>query len=84
MTTGCRARDQAAAVIAVAAEVFRCDPAEPTPQSGPDDIAAWDSFNHMTLLMAVEEAFGVHIPLRRATSIRHLSDLIAAVAEARQ
>jgi long-chain acyl-CoA synthetase len=78
------AGDQAAAVMAIAAEVFRCDPAGLTPRSGPDDIAAWDSFNHMTLLVAVEAAFDIHIPLRRATSIRHLSDLIAAVAEARK
>ncbi len=76
--------DHTAAIIVVAAEVFRCDPTELTPQSGPDDIAAWDSFNHMTLLVAVEQAFGIHIPLRRATSIRHLSDLITAVAEARK
>lgn len=72
-----------ARVLALAAGVFRCDPGGLSLQSGPDDIAGWDSFNHMGLLMAVEEEFGLRIPLRRATGIRRLADLAEAVGEAR-
>jgi acyl carrier protein len=41
-------------------KVFSIDPEEFSPSAVPEDILRWDSLGHMTLVMELEDAFGVH------------------------
>ncbi len=70
----------AADVVEIAARIFRCDQADLTRQSTPDTVAGWDSFNQMSLFLAVEERFGVRLPTRSLAALRKLGDLIDLVA----
>ena len=65
----------AAEVIKIAARVFRCDPADLTRQSTPDTVAGWDSFNQMSLFLAVEQHFDLRLPTRSLAALRNLGDL---------
>ena len=55
------------------------------PATDMDTVEAWDSLRHLTLVLALEEEFGVHIPDEEAGSITSyplvklvLSELLAA------
>ena len=39
------------------------------PATDMDTVEAWDSLRHLTLVLALEEEFGVHIPDEEAGSI---------------
>lgn len=65
------------AVLNVAAQVFRADPASLTPAMGPQDVAGWDSFSQISLVFAMEARFGISIPPSKVAGIRTLADLIA-------
>lgn len=43
----------------VLADVFGVDPVTVGEESSVDSIAAWDSLNHLNLVLALEEQFGV-------------------------
>ena len=67
-------QDVTSRIIEVAAQVFRCDRSELSPNSHVDSIAGWDSFSHLSLVLAIEEEFDVHLPARHITGIRSLKD----------
>jgi acyl carrier protein len=48
-----------ARLLAVAAAVFDVAPHTLTDESSPDSIPAWDSLNHLNLVMAVESEFAL-------------------------
>ena len=68
-----------AAVIAVAAEVFRVEPEMLSLHSGPSDFTGWDSFSQLSFLLAVEEEFAVSIPASRVAGIKTVKDMVGAV-----
>ena len=70
----------AAEVIRIASRVFRADPAALSLDSVPSQVAGWDSFSHVTLLLALESRFGVGIAADHATDINRLGDLVAVIA----
>ena len=39
------------------------------------DVKRWDSLSHIDMIVAVEEAFGVRIATREATSFKNVGDL---------
>lgn len=48
-------------VRAVIADVFGLDPGEVGPQTSIDDVEAWDSLQHLTVVLALEEEFDVQL-----------------------
>ena len=70
----------AAEVLRIAARVFRADPQSLTLQSEPSQVEGWDSFSHVTLLLAAEAKFGVDIAADHATDINSLGHLVAIIA----
>lgn len=70
-----------AAVLAAAAEVFVCDPADLTLDSTQDSSPGWDSFSQLRLFLQLEETLEIRIPARKLAAIRTLRDLAAAVKE---
>lgn len=43
----------------VLADVFDIDPGDVGADTSPDTVEAWDSLQHLTLVLALEEEFGV-------------------------
>ncbi len=80
------AGDLEAEVIAIAAEVFRCSPADLRPASDPRNTLGWDSLAHMGLIAAVEHRFGIRLAARdvlRVRRLEHLVDVVRTHAAAR-
>ncbi|WP_448614093.1 acyl carrier protein [Modestobacter sp. URMC 112] len=53
----------------VVATVLDVDPASIGPDSSMDTVPSWDSLRHLTLVLALEEEFGVQVPDEDAGSI---------------
>lgn len=64
-------------------EVFRTtfndEEIELRPETTADDIAAWDSVSHITLIYAVEDEFGVKFSTKDLASLSCVGDLAATV-----
>lgn len=67
-------------VLKLAARVFRIDPAALDLASAPGGVPGWDSFSHVTLVLAAETRFGVEIGPDLAAAISSLGDLVSAIA----
>ena len=70
-------------LVEIAAEIFFLDEDEVKPDLTPDDIALWDSLNHLRLITAVEVEFGVTFSMNDIQSIdciSKLNDLVEAQA----
>ena len=50
-----------------------------TDSSSPDDIEDWDSMNHLVLLSAIQEEFGVKIALEEMPLLNNVGDLINTI-----
>jgi acyl carrier protein len=51
-----------------------------TPEMTADDVEAWDSMTHITLIYAVEDEFGIKLSTRDLEGFRCVGDLIETVA----
>jgi acetyltransferase-like isoleucine patch superfamily enzyme/acyl carrier protein len=77
-----RRLDDRAHVGDVVAHVFHL-PARASADLRPDDVAAWDSFGALRLLLALETTFGIVIDEQRMAATTCVGDLEALVASAR-
>jgi acyl carrier protein len=66
----------------IAAEIFFLDEDEVKPELTPDDVALWDSLNHLRLITAVETEFGVKFSMNDIQSIDSISKLDELVKSA--
>lgn len=73
--------DIEASVRSLAAEVFSISEEELSLRAGPDDMAEWDSFSHLNLILEIERHFSIRIPASRIASIQSLDDLCRTVRE---
>jgi acyl carrier protein len=64
----------------VVAEVFGVSPADIGPQTGPDQVSAWDSIGQLRLVSAVECAFGVTLDLEEIASMDSVG-MLATILE---
>ena len=46
------------------------------PEMTAKDVAAWDSFNHINLIIAIEEAFDVKFTNREIVGMSKVGDLV--------
>ena len=72
------------AVISAAASVFRVSPSALTSRTAQGDVPGWDSFSQISLVLTVEDIFGIRIPASRVATIRTLGDLVAVVGTLRK
>lgn len=77
----CDNSDVATAVLAIAARVFRVAPDSLSLRSSPNDVAGWDSFNHINLIISVEQHFACRISARQVSGLRNLGDLAAVISK---
>ncbi|MCG6939235.1 MAG: acyl carrier protein [Gammaproteobacteria bacterium] len=57
------------------AEIFFLDENEVKPELTADDVALWDSLNHLRLITAIEVEFGVKFSMSEIQSIDSISKL---------
>ncbi|HEX8572066.1 MAG TPA: phosphopantetheine-binding protein [Allosphingosinicella sp.] len=53
----------------VVADVLEVDPAAIGPDFSMDTVEQWDSLRHMTLVLSIEDEFGITIPDEEAADI---------------
>ena len=61
------------------AEVFAVEPNEVREDMTPDNVEMWDSFNHVVLIMTIEESYGIKLDPSEATSVRSVGDIRALI-----
>lgn len=53
------------------------------PQTTAEDIAEWDSFNHINIIVAVESRFGVKFSTVEVEALRNVGDMAALIERKR-
>ena len=43
------------------------------------DIADWDSFEHINLILAVENEFNIKIPMGKAVELKNVGELVDTI-----
>lgn len=56
-------------VAAIFEKVFGIEAADFSPDMVPEDVLRWDSLGHMTLVMDLEDTFGVHFDVDELTEM---------------
>lgn len=64
-------------------QVFNNQSVAVTPQTTPEDIEEWDSFNHVSLIAAVESHFGINFPTAKIDDMMSVGDLICIIRQTR-
>ncbi|MCE5267560.1 MAG: acyl carrier protein [Planctomycetaceae bacterium] len=56
-------------VAAIFEKVFGIEASTFSPTLAPEDVLRWDSLGHMTLVMELEDTFGVHFDVDELTEL---------------
>jgi acyl carrier protein len=56
------------------------DEVKVTPELSAKDVEEWDSIMHVSLVLAIEEGFGVRFRLGEVESAKNVGDLAALIA----
>ncbi len=66
-------------------EVFRDvlddDTIELNDQTVADDVDGWDSFEHINLVVAVEEEFAFKIPMGKIVTMKNVGEMVDIILE---
>lgn len=60
-------------------EVFDNQNITITENTSPEEIEDWDSFNHVKLILSLEEAFDIKFDIEEVLELNKVSDIINAV-----
>ncbi len=63
-------------LLELIADLFKCDVATLSDETGPGDLPAWDSLGHVALMARVQEKFGRHVPVEDAIEVESIADLL--------
>jgi acyl carrier protein len=66
-------------VFKIIAEVFLCEETAITDATTAADVEGWDSFNHMNLIMRIEEEFGIAFATDEIGQMGSVGALVSAV-----
>ena len=70
-------------IIAKITDIFRLVFEDPTlvisKTLTADDVEKWDSLSHIDMIVMVEEAFGVRLPLREVAKMNNVGELIQSL-----
>ena len=65
-------------IINLLAEILNVPADAITEDTAASDIESWDSLNHVLIIGALEERFGIVIPLEKAVDITSVRELLDA------
>jgi acyl carrier protein len=60
-------------------QIFDDDSIVLTPQTTADDVAEWDSMNHVSLIVAVESRFGIKFQTAETEELKNIGDFVAVI-----
>jgi acyl carrier protein len=66
---------------AMVADIFGVPVEQVLPQSSPDTIETWDSINHLNLVLALEQEFGIQFTPEEIEQLLSVELIVALVAE---
>lgn len=61
-------------------DIFLDDSLELTAQLSARDVPGWDSFKHIEIIIAAEEAYGVKFSSREIDGLKNIGDLATLIA----
>jgi acyl carrier protein len=70
-------------VRGIAADVLLVDTARLTTESSPENIESWDSVQHLNLVLALEESFGLQFAPEEMDKMKTLGQMAGVVAAKR-
>lgn len=62
-------------------EVFDDEDIEVKDETTADDIEEWDSFEHINLVVAVEEEFSFKIPMGKVITMKNVGEMVDIILE---
>lgn len=65
----------------VLSDVFGVDPAAVGPDTSKDTVVGWDSLQHLTLILALEEEFGIHFDDEESVTLVNYPLIVTIVSE---
>ena len=57
-------------------EVFKDSNIQIKPETTANDIDGWDSFSHITLIIAIESRFNIKFSVKEVMAFKNVNDLI--------
>lgn len=60
-------------------DIFEDDSIEIRDDMTAEDIEAWDSLNHVNLIVAVEKTFGIKMTTKEVNSLKNVGELVGVV-----
>ena len=70
-----------AALSEILNEVFMTDGMQATPALTAKDVAGWDSFKQIEIMVSVEERFNIKLNTREIDSLKSIGDLANVIAK---
>ncbi len=62
-------------------DVFDDETIELTDETTSEDIEDWDSFEHINLVVAVEEEFSFKIPMGKVVTMKNVGEMVDIIME---
>ncbi len=72
-----------AALTEIFNDVFMRDDMRLTPALSARDVAGWDSFKQIEIIISVEERFGIKLNTREIDGLKNVGDLVSVIAAKR-
>lgn len=68
-------------LVAVFREVFDDETIEIQDETVADDVDGWDSFEHINLVVAIEDEFGFKIPMGKVVTMKNVGEMVDIILE---
>ena len=62
-------------------DVFDDDTIEINDKTTSEDIEDWDSFEHINLIVAVEEEFGFKVPMGKVVTMKNVGEMVDIILD---
>lgn len=66
-------------VRTVSADVFQVPAGQISPQSSPETLDSWDSVQHLNLVLALEQQFGVQFEPEEMDKMKNIGNIVDLV-----
>ncbi len=68
-------------LLTVFRDVFDDESIEINDETVADDIDGWDSFEHINLVVAIEDEFGFKIPMGKVVTMKNVGEMVDIILE---
>lgn len=62
-------------------DFFDDDTIEISDNTTAEDIDEWDSYEHVNLIISVEEEFGIKIPMSKVSDMQNVGEMVSIIME---